>query len=158
MISHEFNSTTKHTGNVVKFKNNPCCIFDLKYLIHGASLAKMRNGINQGGDLLIALIEATCNSFETSLMNGNSPDRYFASVLLKQFGISKIDRETIDNIRDLARLLKEERCIPKVVRTDLPDAFEARSEDYWGRTIDNLKEEHLRIFQCRGRRLRPLRS
>lgn len=105
---------------------------DLKYLIHGASFAKMCNGINQGRDLLIALIDATCNSFETSLMNGNSPDRYFASVLLKQFGISKIDRETIDNLRDLARLLKEERCIPKVFRTDLPDAFEARSEDYWG--------------------------
>ena len=106
-----------------------------KYLIHGAGLARMCNGISQGNDLQIALVEATANSFEMSMMNGDSPDRHLALAMLNQFGITKVDRETIDNLRDLARFLKEGKDVKRKLESlnqglvDSSDSPDTESSD-----------------------------
>ena len=95
----------------------------LKFLIHGAGVAKMHSS-----GFEIALLEATALSFETALERGKSPDQHL-KLALRHFGLPEVDRETIDSLRDMARLLKEKK--DKVERVqDTRDDSDLEDFDY----------------------------
>lgn len=74
------------------------------FLIHGAGVAKMHSG-----GFEIALLEATASSVEIALENnGRNPNRHL-ELVLRNFGLPGVHRETIDSLRDMARLLREKK-------------------------------------------------
>ena len=79
----------------------------LKFLIHGAGgVAKMHKSGFRGDELQRALLEAIALSFETALENGKNPDPHL-KLALRRFGLPGLDREAIDSLRDMARLMEE---------------------------------------------------
>ena len=81
---------------------------NLTFMIHGAGVARMyRSCCGNEGGLQIALLEAAASSIENALNNGRDPDRYLESAL-RPFDLrGEVNRETINSLRDMARLLLE---------------------------------------------------
>jgi hypothetical protein len=100
----------------------------LKFLIHVAGVAKMHNSGFADGGLQRALLEAAASSFETAVENGRDADRHL-ELVLRRFGFPALDRETIDNLRDMARLMGEKNETVEVFQ-DSTGAVESDSEDF----------------------------